>query len=66
MKILVPFDASAPAERVLRFAIGLARAHKRSRIIVVNVQNVAIYGESEVLHVPTRSPLTSFTTMSKR
>ena len=49
MKILVPFDASAPAERVLRFAIGLARAHKRSRIIVVNVQNVAIYGESEVM-----------------
>ena len=49
MKILVPFDASAPAERALRFAIGLARAHKRSRIIVVNVQDVAIYGESEVM-----------------
>jgi nucleotide-binding universal stress UspA family protein len=49
MKILVPFDGSLPAGRALRFAIGLTRVQKGSRIVVVNVQNIATLGAVDAM-----------------
>jgi nucleotide-binding universal stress UspA family protein len=51
MKILVPFDGSPAAVRALQFAIRLVKQHRGSRVIPVNVQNVATLGASDAILV---------------
>ncbi len=49
MKILIPFDGSPAAVRALRFGIKLIKGHRRSSIILVNVQNIVTLGAGEAM-----------------